>query len=279
MRKLLGLCMMVAVALLGFSQGAREELLARGDALYDRWQGAFEFSAYEEKLREAIRLWEEALSRLGDGEKKREVLVKLSRAYFELAEGYLSEKAEKESAYEKGKEYALSALRLDPEFLEAEKREGFRAALRKGKDVEALFWYGNNLGRWLSYHWWEALAGGTRDVLVAFERCVELDEKYWAAGPHRALANFLAQTPGFLGGDFGRAKEGFGRAVELAPEFLQNYVDYAEHWAKRAGEEELFCELLGKALERAQDPAVLSAWPFYNHLALERAKTLARGCP
>ncbi len=277
MRKFLGLGM-VALALLGFSQGAPEELLVRADALYNRWQGVFGFSAYEGRLREAIRLWEEALPALLDAGKRREVWVKLSRAYFELAEGYLVEKAEKERAYGKGKEYALFALRLDPEFLEAEKREGFRAAFRKGKDVEALFWYGNNLGRWLSYHYWEALVGGTRDVLAAFERCVELDEKYWGAGPRRALANFLAQTPGFLGGDFGRAKEEFARAVELAPEFLQNYVDYAEHWAKRAGEEELFCELLRKALALAQDPAVLFAWPFYNHLALERAKVLVRGC-
>lgn len=278
MRKFLGLWL-VAFAFLGFAQGAPEELLARADALYDRWQDGFEFSAYEGRLREAIRLWEEALPNLLDTQKRREVLVKLSRAYFELAEGYLVEKAEKERAYGKGKEYALSALRLDPEFLEAEKKEGFRAALRTGEDVEALFWYGNNLGRWLSYHWWEALVGGARDVLTAFERCVELDEKYWAAGPRRALANFLAQTPGFLGGDFHRAKEEFGRTVELAPEFLQNHVDYAEHWAKKAGEHGLFCELLRKALELAQDPAVVSAWPFYNHLALERARGLARGCP
>jgi len=278
MRKFLGFWI-VAFAFLSFAQGAPEELLARADALYDRWQGTFEFFAYEGRLKEAIRLWEEALPKLLDEGKRREVLVKLSRAYFELAEGYLLEKAEKESTYRKGKEYALSALRLNPEFLEAERREGFRAALRQGKDVEALFWYGNNLGRWLSYHYWEALVGGTRDVLAAFERCVELDERYWAAGPRRALANFLAQTPGFLGGDFGRAKEEFARAVELAPEFLQNYVDYAEHWAKRAGDQDLFCELLGKALALGQDPAVLSAWPFYNQLALERAKVLARGCP
>jgi tetratricopeptide (TPR) repeat protein len=278
MRKFLGLGMVV-FALLGLAQGTPEELLARADALYNRWQGPFEFSAYEGRLREAIRLWEEALPHLSDAEKRREVLVKLSRAYFELAEGYLVEKPQKEGAYEKGKDYGLSALRLDPEFAEVEAREGFRAALRKSTDVEALFWYGNNLGRWLSYHYWEALVGGTRDVLAAFERCVELDEKYWAAGPHRALANFLAQTPGFLGGDFERAKGEFARAVELAPEFLQNYVDYAEHWAKKAGDQSLFCELLGKALALAQDPGVVSAWPFYNHLALERAKGLARGCP
>ncbi len=261
-----------------WAQPEVEAVLAQAEALYDRWADEFDLAAYEGRLRAAIRLWEEALPQLPDGAARRAVLVKLSRAWFELAEAYLRDKGEKERAYAKGKDYALEALRRDPAFGEREVREGLRAALRKSTDVEALFWYGNNLGRWLGFHYWEALTGGTRDVLAAFERCVELDEAYWAGGPRRALANFLAQTPGFLGGDFSRAQKEFVRALELAPEFLQNYVDYAEHWAKPAGKKELFCSLVEEALRRGQDPAVMRAWPLYNALALARAEQLAQGC-
>lgn len=259
--------------------GDEENLLAQAEALYDRWQGTFEFVAYEAQLWEAIRLWEEALPLVRSPEEKREVLVKLARAWFELAEAYLAEKGQQERAYKRGMDYGLEALRLDPEFRRVEEQEGFRAALRRSADVEALFWYGNNLGRWLGFHYWEALTGGTRDVLAAFERCVELAEGYWAAGPRRALANFLAQTPGFLGGDFARAQAEFQRAVELAPEFLQNYVDYAEHWAKRAGDLELFCSLVAEALRKGDDPGTFWAWPLYNTLALQRARRLASDCP
>jgi len=269
--------LVLGLTLVGLAQGGVEELLSRAEALYDRWHGEFDFSSYEGRLREAIRLWEEALPALQPAE-RHDVLVKLSRAWFELAEGYLSEKGEREKAYTKGKDYALEALRMDPIFLEAEKREGFRAALQQSVDLAALFWYGNNLGRWLGFHYWEALTGGTRDVLAAFTRCAELDETYWAGGPRRALANFLAQTPGFLGGDFQRAKEEFQRALELGPDFLQNYVDYAEHWAKKAGETELFCALLGEALAKGADPRVFQAWPFYNTLALRRAAALRTAC-
>lgn len=270
--------LLVGLTLVGLAQGRVEELLSHAEALYDRWHGEFDFSSYEGRLREAIQLWEEALPALSQPGDRHPVLVKLSRAWFELAEGYLLEKGEREKAYAKGKDYALEALRLDPAFLEVEKREGFRAALQKSTDLEALFWYGNNLGRWLGFHYWEALTGGTRDVLAAFGRCVELDESYWAGGPRRALANFLAQTPGFLGGDFQRAKAEFQRALELAPDFLQNYVDYAEHWAQKAGDNALFCGLLREALTRGADPKVFGAWPFYNTLALRRAAALEAGC-
>lgn len=266
----------LAVVLGGWAQGDVEDLLAHAEVLYDRWQREFDFMAYEAELREAIRLWEEALPQLSTPRDRRAVLVKLARAWFELAEGYLEEKGQREQAYAKGMGYALEALRLDPGFQSME-RVGFRAALRASTDVEALFWYGNNLGRWLGFHYWEALMGGTRDVLAAFERCVELDEAYWGGGPRRALANFLAQTPGFLGGDFARAEAEFRRAQELAPEFLQNYVDYAEHWAKPAGKNELFCQLLEEAVRRAGEPEVFRAWPFYNLLALRRAEQLRRG--
>jgi len=130
------LALVVGLSLVGLAQEGVEELLSRAEAAYDRWHGEFDFPSYEGRLREAIQLWEKALPELSQPTEKRDILVKLSRAWFELAEGYLEEK---EDAYAKGKDYALSALRLDPVFRETEGREGFRAALRKSTDVEALF--------------------------------------------------------------------------------------------------------------------------------------------
>lgn len=259
------------------AQTGPAELLAEADVLYDRWEGDFDFAAYAEDLEAAIRLWEEVLPEISDPVLRREVLVKLSRAWFELAEAYLPE-GEREQIYARGKDYALTALRLDSDFREREEREGFRAALAQAMDAEALFWYGNNFGRWLAYHWWEALTGGTRDVLTCFARAVELDEAYWGGGPHRALANFLAQTPGFLGGDRKLAKSEFLRAIELDPSFLQNYVDFAEHWAKPEGESALFCQLLEEALRLGADPETFGRWPLYNTLALARIQDLVGSC-
>lgn len=252
------------------------ELISEADALYDRWSGPFDFATYEGQLRRAIALWEEALPLLTSDQvqTKAHVLNRLSQGYFELGEGYIPSYAEREPAYGKGKDYALESLRLDPDFGRIERAEGFRAALRSAKDVAAIFWYGNDLGRWLNYHAITALTGGTQDVRASFERAVELDETYDGGGPRRALAAFLAQVPGFLGGDLEGSVPHFERAIQIDRDYLENHVNYAEFYAKPKKDWDLFCSLLQTVLAKAEDPAVMAKWPFYNKLALDRAQSL-----
>lgn len=273
--------LVVGVALAASTGGATPaEFIAEADALYDRWQGEFEFASYEARLRGAIAKWEAALAALpGDEvEMRAQALVSLARAYFELADAYLGG-SDRKLAYAKGEAAALGALRLEPEFVRAEGAQGFRAALGVASDVGAIFWYGNNLGRLLNYDYGRAIFGGTRDVSAAFARAVELDEAYWGGGPHRALANFLAQTPGFLGGNEVQAGVHFARAIELDPSFVQNYVDQAEFYAKPRKEWDALCRLLRTALGQGADPAVATRWPLYNHLAVARAQALLAEAP
>ncbi len=270
---------LAGVAAGGCGAGTLPDQVVSADALYDRWQGEFDFAAYEPQLRGAIALWEEALALgLVEGEEEAQVWIRLSRAYFELAEAYLPAVARRE-AYAKGEAAALAALRCDPVFVQVERTQGLRAALGAAQEVGAVFWYGNNLGRVLSYDYLRAALGGTRDVLAAFTRAVALDEGYWGGGPHRALANFLAQTPGFLGGDPARAGAHFARAAELDPTFVQNYVDWADYLARPRGEWDALCALLRTALDVGAEPAVGARWPLYNRLALIRAQTLRGKAP
>ncbi|HNR24341.1 MAG TPA: TRAP transporter TatT component family protein [Candidatus Bipolaricaulis anaerobius] len=273
LRRAGAMALVAALGVVGSGTSPQEKLVA-AEALYNRWDGAFDFTAYEARLQGAISLWEEALAATDLAMDEREaVLVRLSRAYFELAEAYLPD-GERRAAYAAGEAAGLAALRLDPEFARVEGIHGFRAALGAATEVGAIFWYGNNLGRSLNYDYGRALFGGTRDVLAAFTRAVELDEAYWGGGPHRALANFLAQTPGFLGGDQAQAGLHFAHAVELDPAFVQNYVDWAEFYAKPRREWDTFCRLLHLALAVGDDPAQRERWPLYNHLALARATAL-----
>lgn len=55
---------------------------------------------------------------------------------------------------------------------------------------------------------------------------------------------------------------------------MEAYVSYAESYARPAGEEALFDQLLARVLALAEDPTVVAAWPFYNALSIERAREL-----
>jgi tetratricopeptide (TPR) repeat protein len=253
-------------------------LLAEAEASYDRWSEPFDFAAYETSLRRAIDLWKEALPLLpaDDDATRVEVLNRLSRAYFELATGYLEESREKEAAFEAGKGAALAALELDPAFVETRERDGFRAALRAANDVASIFWYGNNLGQWLDFHRFTAFFGGVRDVQASFERAIELDETYASGGPHRSMAALLVRAYFLVGRSREDAVAHFERSIELDPTYLENCVNYAEYYARPVGDDALFDTLIATVLEAAEEPSVVAAHPFYNELAIDRARSLTR---
>ena len=258
-----------------------DALLARSDALYDTSNGAFDFVAYEGRLRESISLYEQGLALLPESalQTRSATLNRLARACFELANAYIPTGPDQEAAYVAGKDHALVSLRLDPDFV-AREATSFRDALANANDVEGVFWYGTNFGSYLNYHQLEAiLGGGMRDVPVCYERAMALDETLLAGAPLRSLGCYLAQVPQFLGGDLVRARELLTRAIAMAPEFLQNATDLSEWVLKPSGETETLCATLLDVRSRATDPAVMNAWPLYNELALRRAAKLSSGCP
>ncbi len=258
----------------------QSDLINSADASFDRWSGDFSFPAYEAQLREAITLYEEALSTVPpDAVQTRSyVLDRLAQGYFELGMAYLTDRGEQEEAYGKGKDYALASLRLDPAFVETEK-QSFRAALSSAHDALAVFWYGNNLGRYLNFHMMTALSGGMKDVQAAFERALELDPTYLGGAPWRSLGSFLAQVPAFMGGDKDRARAALESAIKIDPSFIENYVDIADYIARPAKDWPAFCDEINTALAVGADDSKAAKWPLYNALALQRVHDLAADHP
>lgn len=278
-RRAVGLCVGLMLVLgLGAMGQTVLELIAGANAAFDRWSTPFEFSAYREKLETAISLWEQALPLVpeDDAAVRAHVLNSLAQACFEMGEAYLFAPAEREATYAKGRDYALASLRLDPAFDITDERDGFRAAVASASDVAAVFWYGNNLGQYFSYNPLTAITGGVRDVLACYERAAELDETYMGGGPHRSLAALIAQAFFVLGKSRDEALPHYERSIEIDPNYLESYVNYAQHYAIPKGMTELASSLLQTLSEKAKDPAVVAAWPLYNTLAIRRAESLLR---
>ena len=280
---------LVSLVILLFSVGgigiAQEAgaLIEDAEALYDRWSGTFDYAAYRQQLEAAIDLYEQALAALpAESLPSRSIVLnRLARAIFELGTAYLDGDAAKEPAFSAGKDYALAGLRLDPAFVETE-TESFRDALATASDVEAVFWYGTNLGSYLNYHQIEAIVGGgMRDIPVCYERAIELDPTYLAGAGYRSLASFYAQVPSVLGGDPAKAREVYEQAIDVDPEFLENAVSLAEYVFLAQDNHYTACTILRDAVVLAADPDVMARWPLYNTLALNRALGLIEdnSCP
>ena len=276
------LLVLLAVSCSAIAQDAGA-LIADAETLFDRWSETFEFAAYRAELEAAIDLYEQALDALAPEAvpSRAIVLNRLARAHFELGTAYLVGDDAKEAAFTAGKDYALASLRLDPAFVENESAS-FRDALASAIDVEAIFWYGTNLGSYLNYHQIQAIVwGGMRDLPVCYERAIELDPSYLAGAGYRSLASFYAQVPGFLGGDLEKARATYELAIDVGPGFLENAVSLAEHVFLAQDNHYTACTILRDVEANAGDPAVMDLWPLYNALARDRALALIEdhSCP
>ena len=273
-----------AIAIVGMaisvSATEADSLIAEADQLYDRWSGDFNYEAYQADLQADYDLYQQALGVLADEDTdtRFDLLVRLSQVSFELGEGYLTDLDEVKAMHTLGKDYALAALRLDPDFVVTE-GESFRAALSGAKDVGAIFWYGNTLGRYLEFHPLTAFMGGMQDIQACFERAMELDPTYMDGAPLRSLGSFYAQVPDFLGGDMEQAEAVHQQAMAVSTTFLENVVNWADFVLQPLEDWETLCVALNDVLTLAEDPDVMVAWPFYNERALRRAREVLNEAP
>jgi hypothetical protein len=159
---------------------------------------------------------------------------------------------------EKARAYALRALAQrgfqDPIQSPFEDFEEEVKASNK-KDVPYLFWGATCWASWIMIHLdsIEAMAELPR-VELMMRRSLELDEGFYYGGPHIFMGIWLASRPAVAGGDLQKAQEHFLRALELGEgKFLMAYVYYADNYARRALDKELFISTLEKVLETPAD--------------------------
>lgn len=209
------------------------------------------------QLCEALRLYERVLAL--DPANKR-ALNTLSQGYFMLGIEFLQAKEERRQAFERGRDRALTRLGVpfpaNPVFLCAValpiiQKATEEAGLGESERVIAgIFWAGNNWGKWLdTLPEGQRISRGFGDlpcVQSSFERSLELDETFFAAGPHRALGSLLSQLPG---PNLGQVRAHFERAIDLAPDYLENKADLACGYAVKAGDRALFDRLVEEVLQ------------------------------
>ncbi len=264
MRKTLGICLFLLGVSLVVAPGATPgKLLPGAERLY---QERYKLPVLEE----LISLYEAALAKAPeDGE----LLSRLAQFWYEKA--MLVSAEEKKACLERSRDYALAALRTEPEFAAVEEKKGLAAAMAVATDPAALLWYADSQGQLLGMISPLTAFRLMKPMQMAYQRILELDRCFWGCSAVHslgALEAHLATTPLvnlLYKASLEKARSYFEEAITRCPDYLQNYVVYARDYAAAVGDRELFHDLLEHVLA-----APIGDWPFWNRIAKMDAREL-----
>jgi hypothetical protein len=208
-----------------------------------------------------------------------QLLIGAAQSYSSFASLFV-EGQDKEYAnllYERGKQYALRSLEMRG-FKEPLQRpfDDFKEGLKRlgKKDVPYIFWAATCWVNWirLNLDSIEAISELPR-VESLMKRALELDEGFYYGGPHLFMGIWFASRPKIVGGDLKKAQEHFLKALDLGQgKFLMAYVYYANYYARKITDKDLFTSTLQKVLET---PAETSPdLVLINTVAKKQAKEL-----
>jgi tetratricopeptide (TPR) repeat protein len=180
--------------LLFFLLITQSDAIARGEALL--WDAGDDVASYTA-----------ALAAFDEAPADARVHGLRAEAYLRLGD-LQTNKAQKRSFYEKGRDAAKAGIALDP------------------RCARCHFWLGANVGRW----------GQVRGVLEslflldevkgAFQAALKADPAYLDA--KLSLGKIDEAVPGFAGGSVERAEKAFREVIEKDPHFTRAMLDLAE---------------------------------------------------
>ena len=209
----------------------------------------------------------------------RQLLITAAQSYASYAAAFIQDEDKAYAAvlYAKARSYALRALE-QAGFKNPVSRpfDDFESGLQKmGKtDLTYLFWAASCWGSWISLNRgsMEAMAELPR-VVAMMQRVLVLDETFYYGGAHLFMGILEASKPRMAGGDLNIAREHFLKAMELGDgKFLMTCVYYADYYAKKAFDRELFISILEDVLKTPVD--IKPELTLLNAVAQKRALKL-----
>jgi len=239
----------------------------------------------EEKLKMALAKWEQAIKLSPSAD----LANKLARGHYLLGDGHyaLADKVDaRDAEYQLGLDWANEALKLSaPEYAAAKvagkpHAEAIRLASKDA--VPAMYWYATNLGKWAAGKGLVTRLKYKDDLFATMTHVKALDEAFFYAAPWRYFGSYEAVASGIAGGDLGRSKSNFEKAIALAPNYFGTKVLFADLYCPKMQKDEdgdgqpdgkkLFKQLLDEviAADAAVDPDIAPE----NELEQRKAKKL-----
>jgi hypothetical protein len=207
------------------------------------------------------------------------LLISAAQSYASFAAAFIQDEDNVYARvlYTRAKAYGLRALKqiglADPASTPFDAFAADLANLSK-KDVPYVFWAASCWGSWISLSQGsiEALAELPR-VELLMKKVLELDENFYYGGAHIFMGILNGSKPKMAGGNLELAREHFLRAIELGHgEFLMTYVYYAEYYAKKAFDKDLYVSTLETVLKTPAD--IMPDLTLLNTVAHTRAEAM-----
>lgn len=225
-------------------KGDASPLVTEGDTLWAE-------RADRAKAEAAVKKWEAAAAQ---DPTRADVQLKLAYGYYFLANAHAKWDEDPEdqmrALFLKGVETAERAIKLQsPEFAAKIKGgaswgEAVTSVPKEG--IAGLYWYATNLGKWGLLDGITTILAHKDDIYKTMDHVRGLDENFFHGAAHRYFGVYWAKLP--FGKDLKKSRMHFEKSIELAPNYLETKVLFAEHWAARSDDEALFKKLLNEVI-------------------------------
>ncbi len=195
----------------------------------------------KESLEQCLKLLEEIVATDANNY---EALVYLSRGNYLLADGHYDDEKNKLKYWETGLSYGEKALATNKDF--AKKTGEEKVAVEDALDtltkneIEAIYWTAVNLGKW------SKLTGVLKSmkfkakVQKLVKKVEELNPEFFYGAVHRYWGTFYAVAPFFAGGSLEKSFEEYTKTISMANAYLGSHVLFAENYAVKKGDKDLF---------------------------------------
>ncbi len=222
----------------------------------------------QERLRKALDLYEAAYAIHATDAN---VLDHLAIGYFQLGYAYMKEDADKQAAFERGRQFALKRLEMHPGYYAVVQNGGsMKEAVASIDDkafVHALQFASANWGRWAEIQGISKVAFDIPKVRALFEKAMELDPDFLCHAPRLMAAAFYAKA-GAFGGDMEKARELYEVSIQEEGCY-DNKMYYAEFYAIPMDERDLYFRLVSEVAAAPEDAT--SLYRLENRTAKEKA--------
>jgi tetratricopeptide (TPR) repeat protein len=193
------------------------------------------------ELEKALKLFEEAAEA---DPTNLDNLVLLTRGFYLMADTHIADTDERKKVWDQGTAWGERALATNEGFRKKVKDEGQNVedaldTLTK-REVPALYWTAVNLGKWAKLSGLGTMLKYKNRIKMMVERVEALDALYFHGAVPRYWGTYYAVAPSFAGGSMEKSLKYYKQSLELAPTYFGTHVLYAENYATRKSDRELF---------------------------------------